>query len=627
MLCPPRTTPTVKGQQPNDRLTLPGVCLPLDFTPEAMNGYGVRTRSLFPSVLDDRDIEAGFIDQPVITIREKKMLRLMNEFTDKKDWFRKVFDECYMQSWEIELKDDPEVTDRMIRWLRDELKFKAQIAEVLGFINIFHGDVVKSCADFFQHDKFRVELCNAIRTLEQGLGTSQEYQMATEEREWDYVHPSFFPVEFGKTRVLPDRVIGLDDAIESMGQGVVLPIPEDPGPSRQELSWNIASRADIMSRPYSSRFQWLPSDVFFRPDGTAYFAGYINNIHPTRDRNLYPILEKLLDKVIPMFNMVLTPFMSTVHAQARIELQNIEYVEKYPGKTEPKPVESTLEERGVYEERLRAWRRKWFKAVHPEPGEFNPVGVPPEIMEHLPPEEQNKHRMLNIMNLKKLYGQRGLQVIVRIMDIAVTPDQPEFKVPWHVEGQINEHICASAVYVFQTQNIDNLRFNFRQVSDTRAFQDLNYERGDTVWLEEIFGMKQNGSTVQDAGYIDINQGKMIVWPNTLQHNADLTIKDSSEVGHAHAVQFMLIDPNIRIISTANVPPQRLDWRPEAEEAWKRGMNVTKLPLEEQLKILPREGDYPWLLQDARKILMEIKEERSKFNHYQDVSFHSKDVIL
>ena len=120
---------------------------------------------------------------------------------------------------------------------------------------------------------------------------------------------------------------------------------------------------------------------------------------------------------------------------------------------------------------------------------------------------------------------------------------------------------------------------------------------------------------------------MVAWPNTVQHNMIFTLKDKSRVGHVHAVNFMLVDPNIRIISTANVPPQRLDWKHETEEAEKRGINVRTLSLEEKLKILPREGDFPWALQEARDILTQNKEERKKFNHYQNVAFHSKNISL
>jgi hypothetical protein len=44
------------------RLKLPGFGRPLDYAPTEKNIYGVHSRSLFPSALDDRDIEAGYVE-------------------------------------------------------------------------------------------------------------------------------------------------------------------------------------------------------------------------------------------------------------------------------------------------------------------------------------------------------------------------------------------------------------------------------------------------------------------------------------------------------------------------------------------------------------------------------------
>lgn len=44
------------------RFALPGFGRPLDFAPTEKNIYGVESRSLFPSALDDRDIEAGYVE-------------------------------------------------------------------------------------------------------------------------------------------------------------------------------------------------------------------------------------------------------------------------------------------------------------------------------------------------------------------------------------------------------------------------------------------------------------------------------------------------------------------------------------------------------------------------------------
>lgn len=60
-------------QHPNDPLIsvnknqdspfrLPGYGLPLDYAPLEKNIYGVESRSMFPSALDDRDIANGYAE-------------------------------------------------------------------------------------------------------------------------------------------------------------------------------------------------------------------------------------------------------------------------------------------------------------------------------------------------------------------------------------------------------------------------------------------------------------------------------------------------------------------------------------------------------------------------------------
>jgi len=181
-----------------------------------------------------------------------------------------------------------------------------------------------------------------------------------------------------------------------------------------------------------------------------------------------------------------------------------------------------------------------------------------------------------------------------------------------------------AVYCVESENIENSAIEFRQIVDLEPLADLDFERGDTVWLEQIFGLKISEPAVQEVGGIKLTDGRAIAWPNTLEHRAFMKLKDPSKPGYSHIVQFMLVDPNIRIISTANVPPQRLDWKPEADRV---NVDLNKLSLEDKLKILPRKGDYPWALQEAKDILNEARMERREFNHYQDVAFQSRIVDI
>lgn len=50
------------SQSQDSRFLLPGYGRPLDFYPVEKNIYGVESRSMFPSALDDRDIENGYTE-------------------------------------------------------------------------------------------------------------------------------------------------------------------------------------------------------------------------------------------------------------------------------------------------------------------------------------------------------------------------------------------------------------------------------------------------------------------------------------------------------------------------------------------------------------------------------------
>jgi hypothetical protein len=49
--------------------------------------------------------------------------------------------------------------------------------------------------------------------------------------------------------------------------------------------------------------------------------------------------------------------------------------------------------------------------------------------------------------LLKKYAHRGLQVILKLANIEVTPKKPEHSGgAWHAQGELIEHICAAALY-------------------------------------------------------------------------------------------------------------------------------------------------------------------------------------
>lgn len=58
---PGRTEPVVPPKVQENRFQLPGYGLPLDYAPLAKDLYGVESKGLFPTALDDRDIGRGYV--------------------------------------------------------------------------------------------------------------------------------------------------------------------------------------------------------------------------------------------------------------------------------------------------------------------------------------------------------------------------------------------------------------------------------------------------------------------------------------------------------------------------------------------------------------------------------------
>lgn len=71
-------------------------------------------------------------------------------------------------------------------------------------------------------------------------------------------------------------------------------------------------------------------------------------------------------------------------------------------------------------ERRSAWIEETRQIVQPEPDEFTP---PPELVDNV--------------DIRRDYGTRGLQIIVKLANIHLTPESPSYEGgAWHVEGQL-----------------------------------------------------------------------------------------------------------------------------------------------------------------------------------------------
>ena len=145
----------------------------------------------------------------------------------------------------------------------------------------------------------------------------------------------------------------------------------------------------------SKHFQWIPSDFYVDNHGkVTLISPYINNIHPIHHKELYSIILEILQHAIPMFERVLSDLLRPL-LPMRIGT-------------------SDGRELGGEETVDCIWK----------------TGVP-----STPDARKQYCGDLNVMNDRISLKGQTLQVIVRLANIVLTPERPEYPGGnWHVEG-------------------------------------------------------------------------------------------------------------------------------------------------------------------------------------------------
>ena len=91
----------------------------MDPEPIKLPGFGHPINYQAPGMGASSDAVMDWYGQ-ALTVRELKMIELMNQITEKPDWNRKVFDENITQKWRQEALDaeNVDVTEKMLDWVR-----------------------------------------------------------------------------------------------------------------------------------------------------------------------------------------------------------------------------------------------------------------------------------------------------------------------------------------------------------------------------------------------------------------------------------------------------------------------------------------------------------------------------
>lgn len=439
----------------------------------------------------------------------------------------------------------------------------------------------------------------AIAPLESVPDEQKDWHPGSNGQVLDIVHPSLWPLVYGRSRVIPDKPIGLAEALDHCGTGCVIPQP---------LS---VERTTLQQ---STRFQWLPCDVTISPEGKAKINSYINNLHPVHHAQLYPVIQDLIEKSLPAWDLVYRwpsefdcrrLFARDLSRKCRTEI--CQRVGRCHETNRPQePGEGTRDVADDYEGSfptpIEQKDRDWWEETHtPDNPEPNPDEViPPISADH-------------VLSSGFFGSVSKVQVIVKLANIHLTPDKPKYDGgSWHVEGVLNEHIVSTALYYYDSENITDSHLQFRTNANRESLDqgELSVEQDDKHALESVFAIKWWGSCVQDIGSVLTRQGRGLFFPNLYQHRVSpFELVDPSRPGHRKILALFLVDPKIPIISTANVPPQQHHW-------WLDSTGLLsekgRLPPELREQVV---GEVDWMmdLEEAKEVREELMKERSATN--------------
>lgn len=64
----------------------------------------------------------------------------------------------------------------------------------------------------------------------------------------------------------------------------------------------------VRSCYWSEAYQWLPASMKFEEHGGVRFTSYINDLHPTKYRDIYDTIEKLVDVELPAWDYCVSAY-------------------------------------------------------------------------------------------------------------------------------------------------------------------------------------------------------------------------------------------------------------------------------------------------------------------------------
>lgn len=385
------------------------------------------------------------------------------------------------------------------------------------------------------------------------------------------VDPFLYPFSWEKTRTLQYEALTLSDCIQRSGEGKLARQPtEEECPEKERPRYPN-------EQAWSRRFQFLPFDVKFdnKGQGGSRITSYINDVHPHSHPSFYNALEKFIDAVIPMLNRTLVSSKAPDYENVRL---HVAIMGREPF------IKKDVDEFRPPEQRAT---RTWI-------------------------DSQGRWQDFILVDLKKEFWNIGLQMVLHVQDINLTPVKTKYEgEEWHIQGQRNERICATAIYVYSALNTTPAQISFRKrvhVEEALIAKDYIQE---PPWAPEIYGARHGDAAIQHMADIKLREGRVVTYPNIFQTRLmPFELMDKSKSGHVKLLILHLIDPQRRMLSTSMVPPQRRDWW--AGEVRRRNAKLWRLPKEIWDRIVENVDGYPIGIEEGEVMRQEFMAERAEY---------------
>ncbi|KAG9048186.1 hypothetical protein FS837_000532 [Tulasnella sp. UAMH 9824] len=514
-----------------------------------------------------------------LTLVDLRMIELSYALRGKPSWWAKIKDPAIRSKWKAEALEHEIrggfLKDAEIEWVLDELEDYALMRdEATGIQPSCHVRVWESDELIPQELRTRLKLAAAV--LENVPEEEKDWHPRSNNQVLDLVHPSLFCAVYGRTQHW------------------------DTSNGGRKLERLNAKKGDLEAWAYSKKFSWIPTDFQLGENGVpANALGYINNVHPKQHKDLTTVIECLVGRFSLLWDKVLTD----------IHPDNNDYLpgrEKVPGSYEwtahpdhPQPYWHDREKIGVEQ----------FNRLWDEHDEHKIITLPTVN------ESGYRGSGQDITHRRSTYSIQGkvVQVIVKLANIHLTPEKPEYPGgSWHVEGMANERIVASGIYYYDSENITDTKLAFRMGVN---FEGAGYEQNDNRGVMLTWGMEYGGLSNQVVGAVKTAVNRCIAFPNIYQHQvSSFKLVDPTKPGHRKIVALFLVDPEHRIPSTSDIPPQQSHWAQEAIfEALVQDNHKMKVSLPVELvDMVADRVDNVMTLEEAKAYRLELMDERTAF---------------